>query len=739
MRKFIERPLVPDDLDRVEGKQKVTGTASYAAEYDVPNVHYGVLVNSTISKGKISSINTKDAERALGVVAVVTHINRPQVPAWDNKGEQPPNQRVEGQEFRVFFDDTIYFDRQPIALVIADTFERATYAASLVKATYKKETPSTNIKTKLDQSVTAKQAKDYSRGDKDAWKSAPVKIEAHYSTPFQVHNPMETHAATIVWETPDKVTVYNKTQATKIAQQDIMRTFGLKAENVIVHSPFVGGAFGSSSRVWPEEMAALIGAKKCGKPVKVMLRRDEAFNMVGYRPTSVQHVAIGAQKDGTMIGIQHEAFGSTSQYEKFAERITDPTKALYKCANVTTSYRLVPLDMSTPCWTRGPGETSGSFALESAVDELSYVLQMDPLELRLKNFAEKDPDNSKPWSSNYLKECYTSGAKKFGWENRKPQPMSMQKDGWLLGMGMAAGIYHAGRSPATVRATLRSDGTLLVQTSVADTGPGSATIMTQIAAEAMGIDVRKVEFQWGHSTLPPAPGQFGSQTTASTGSGVYDAVKALQKKIAGMLAGKQDSVFAGSSPEDFSFGDDIILRENGNKLSYNEALKELSVNEIKAEFESKPTEEKEQYSGYSFAAHFVEVLVHPETKVVKMNRVVCAIDAGRVINKKTAASQVYGSMVWGTGIALMEEGILDHRYGRYVNNDFANYHIPVNADICHVDVLFTDKPDPILDPMGAKGLGEIGLVGFAAAVANAVYHATGKRVRDLPITLDKLL
>lgn len=739
MGKFFDGKLVPNDMDRIEGRQKVTGTANYAAEYDVADVHYGMMVNSTIAKGKINSINTRDAERAPGVVAVVTHLNRPRIPFWDNPPEQQGNKRVEGQEFRVFFDDTIYFDRQPIALVIADTFERAIYAASLVKATYKKEAPTTNIKSNLSKAVMAKQAQDYTRGDKDAWQSAPIKIEAQYTTPFQVHNPMETHAATIVWDGPDKVTVYNKTQATKIAQQDIMRTFGLTAENVIVHSPFVGGAFGSSSRVWPEEMAALIGAKKSGKPVKVMLRRDEAFNMVGYRPTSVQHVAIGAQAEGTMVGILHEAFGSTSQYEKFAERITDPTKALYNCANVSTSYRLVPLDMSTPCWTRGPGETSGSFALESAVDELSYALKMDPLDLRLKNFAEKDPWNGKPWSSNYLKECYESGAKKFGWKNRNPQPGSMQKDGWLLGMGMAAGIYHAGRSSATVSATLRSNGTLLVQTSVADTGPGSATIMTQIAAEAMGIDVSKVEFQWGSSTLPPAPGQFGSQTTASTGSGVYDAVKALQKKIAEMLSGKPGWAFSGLPAEDISFAEEMIVDKNGDKVSYGDALNELSVKEVKAEFESKPSEEREQYSGYSFAAHFVEVLVHPETKVVKMNRVVCAVDAGRVINKKTAASQVYGSMVWGTGIALMEEGIIDHRYGRYVNNDFANYHIPVNADICHVDVLFTDKPDPILDPMGAKGLGEIGLVGFAAAVANAVYHATGKRVRDLPITVDKLL
>jgi xanthine dehydrogenase YagR molybdenum-binding subunit len=698
------------------------------------------LVDSTIAKGKIISINTTEAERSPGVVAVLTHLNRPNVPGWETKGGQQGESRVEGQEFRVFYDNTIHFDRQPIALVIADTFERATHAASLVKATYQKEEANTNIKNNLSKAVTARQVQDYNRGDENAWETAPVKIEAKYTTPFQVHNPMEMHAATIVWEATDKVVVYNKTQATKIAQQDIMKAFHLKEENVVVHSPFVGGAFGSSSRVWPEEMAALLGAKKIGKPVKVMLRRDQAFNMVGYRPTSIQKISIGAEKDGTLVGIHHEAFGSTSQYEKFTERIIDPTKALYNCPNVSTTYRLVQLDMSTPCWTRGPGETSGSFALESAIDELSYQLKMDPLELRLKNFAEKDPEKNKPWSSNYLRECYQLGAEKFGWKNRSPLPHSTKKDGWLLGMGMAAGIYHASRSPATASATLRNDGTLLVQTSVADTGPGSATIMAKIAADAMSIDVSKVEFQWGHSTLPPAPGEFGSHTTASTGSGVHDAVKALQKKLASMMADNQDSSFSGSSADDFIFEKEMIrLKTKDVSLSYKDALKELSLDEVKAEFESKPSEEIQEYSGYSFAAHFVEVLVNPDTGVVKVNRVVSAVDAGRVVNKKTATNQVYGSVAWGIGIALMEEGILDHRYGRYVNNDLANYHVPVNADIPNVEVIFPDKPDPILDPMGAKGLGEIGLVGFSAAIANAVYHATGKRIRELPITVDKLI
>ena len=416
-------PSFPD-LDRVEGKVKVTGAAKYAAEYELPDLHYGVLVCSTVAKGKILSINTTAAKKAAGVVDVITHLNRPAVPGWEAKQDSP---RVEGQEFRVFYDGNVYFDRQPVAIVVADTFERATHAASLVKITYQKEAPQTNIKANLSHTTKAKQAKNYIRGDAEAWKAAPVKVEAEFNTPFQVHVPIEMHAAIVHWEAPDKVVLYNKTQATKIAQQDVMKAFELKEDAVTVHAPFVGGAFGSSSRIWPEEMAAILAAKKTGKPVKVMLRRDETFNMVGYRPTSIQKLSIGAQSDGTLVGIKHEAFGSTSQYEKFTERITDPTKALYNCPNLNATYNLVPLDMSTPCWTRGPGETSGSFALESAMDELSYALNMDPLQLRIKNFAEKDPEKGKPWSSNYLRECYEKGASAFGWKDRKLQPQSMKK------------------------------------------------------------------------------------------------------------------------------------------------------------------------------------------------------------------------------------------------------------------------------------------------------------------------
>ena len=736
--KFLQENF--NAVDRIEGKAKVTGSARYAAEYKLENRAYGVLVTSSIAKGRIKTIDSKKAEATAGVLSVLTHLNRPQVPGWDKTANTNQASRVEGQEFRVFYDDKIHFNHQPVALVIADTIERAIQAANLVKVTYEKEQHHTDIFANHSSAIKPKREKNYSRGSKEAFDSSAVKIEVQYTTPIQVHNPLEMHAATVNWNGVDSLTDYNKTQAVKLAQSDIAKAFELKPESIEVSSPFVGGAFGSSSRIWPPEMAAILGAKKVGRPVTVMAARDQVFNMVGYRPASIQKIQIGAETDGTLKSISHSVIGGTSTYEEFAERITDPTKAFYKCENLSTNYKLLPLDMSTPCWTRGPGETSGSFALESAMDELSYALDLNPLALRLKNYADKDPQTGFEWSSNYLKECYRKAAAKFGWDKRNKTPRSMKSGNWLVGMGMSGGIYKADRSEASARVTLRRDGSLLVQSSVADVGPGSATVMAQIAADAFGIDLHRVEFQWGNSLFPKAPGQFGSHTTASVGSAVYDAVKSLQKRMKELAVNNSDTPMISANIDDlFLENGTIVDRKTGKKLSYTELLKQNNLPDLQVTADSKSGSEKEQFSGKSFCAHFVEVLVHPTTGVVKVNRVITAVDAGKIINHKTATSQVYGSIVWGIGISLMEEGLVDHRYGRYVNNNLADYHVPVNADIPDIEVIFIDKPDPIISPVGVKGLGEIGLVGFSAAVANAVYHATGKRIRSLPITADKLL
>ncbi len=735
----VNKASIGAPLNRVDGRAKVTGAAKYAAEYNLPGVAHGVLVTSTIAKGRIATLDTETAEKVPGILAILTYKNAPKVPGYE-AGTDNSQSRVFGQELRVFYDDQILFNNHPVALVIADTLEQATYAASLVKVQYHQEPHQTNTKMTLGKAIKPERPDDYARGVKDAYKTAPVRVEQTYHTPVQVHNPMETHAATAFWEGDDKLTVYNKSQGVKLAQKDLMQLFDLNEENIRLHSPFVGGAFGSSSRIWPQEMAAILGAKKVGRPVKVSLKRQQQFNLVGYRPRSVQTVGIGAAADGTLVGITHQAYGMTSSYEQFTERILHPTKSAYRCPNLTATYRLVPLDVSTPCWTRGPGETSGSFALESAMDELACALKMDPMALRLKNYADTDPETNKPWSSKYQKECYERGAERFGWNKRNPQPRSMRSGEMLVGLGMSSGIYKSERAPAAAHANLSADGTLTIQSGTADTGPGTYTVMTQIASDLTGITPDKIKFELGNSTFPPAPPQFGSHTVTSVGSAVHEVCVTLKGRLGALAINKEGSALYGADETKLVFENATIRLPDGSaRMSYTDVLRQNGLPELELTQEAQSGPEVENFSGKSFCASFVEVHVHPVTGMVRVARVVSAVDAGRVMNHKTAHSQVLGSIIWGVGIALMEDGVIDHRYGRIINNDLAEYYVPVCADTPDIDVIFIDKPDPIIDPMGAKGLGEIGLIGLTAAIANAVYHATGRRIRELPITPDKLL
>jgi xanthine dehydrogenase YagR molybdenum-binding subunit len=735
----VDKVSIGDPMSRVDGRLKVTGGAKYAAEYNLPGVTFGVLVTSTITKGRIASLNTEAAENVPGVLGILTYKNSPKVPGHVS-GTDNTSSRVYGQEFRVFYDDRIAFNNQPVALVIADTLEQATYAASRVVVTYQSEPHQTDIKTSLGKAIKPARPEDYSRGIADAYKTAPVIVEQTYHTPVHVHNPIEPHAATAFWEGDDRLIVYNKSQGVKLSQKDLMKAFNLKEENIQLYSPFVGGAFGSSSRIWPQEMAAILGAKLVGRPVKVALKREQQFNMVGYRPRSVQKMGLGATADGTLVGITHEAYGLTSTYEQFTERILHPTKSSYRCPNLTALYRLVPLDVSTPCWTRGPGETSGSFALESAMDELAYALKMDPMALRLKNYADVDPENNKPWSSKYLKDCYERGADRFGWDKRNPQPRSMRSGEMLVGFGMSSGIYKAERSPASALAKLTVGGKLTIQSATADTGPGTYTVMTQIAADVTGIAPDNITFALGDSSFPQAPPQFGSHTVASVGSAVHEVCMALRQRLGELAIHKEGSALSGVAETDLVFDGATIRSKKGTtRVSFTDILRLNNLPELAVTKEAKSGPEVGAYSGKSFCANFVEVHVHPQTGVVKVTRVVSAIDSGKIMNHKTARSQVLGSVVWSLGMALMEDAVIDHRFGRYVNKDLAEYHVPVCADIPEVEVIMIDKPDPILDPLGAKGLGEIGMIGLPAAIANAVYHATGKRIRELPITPDKLL
>lgn len=740
-RLFFDTDAPIADLDRVDGKAKVTGSAKYSAEYDLPGLTYGVLATSNITKGTIAAIDTKGAENAPGVLAVITHLNAPKVPGYD-EGTNPAKGGAGGKGLKIFNDNIIRFNGQPIALVIADTFERATYAASLIKAQYKKESPHTDLAEamKNDKPLQGDRYKENTRGDKEAWKTASVKVEATYTMPIHVHNPMELHATTVRWDADDRVTVWEKTQGVKSTQQSIMQAFSLPEKNVQVNAQFVGGGFGSALRTWPHTIAAVMGAKKVGKPLKLVLTRPQMFTLVGYRPEAIQKIAIGANPDGKLVGMMHEANAITSTYEAFNEGVVAMTKQLYACPNVSTRYNIYPLDVSTPTWMRGPGEATGSFPLECGLDELAYALNIDPIELRMRNYAETDPENGKPYSSKFLREAYELGADKFGWKKRNPKPASMKEGDWQVGYGMSTGIFGAFRGDAKLSAKLMPDGTLVMQSAVSDSGPGTATAMVQIASDAMGLPTGKVRFELGDSSFPPGPTQGGSSTTATLGAAVSGACVSVKKKLA--EAAKSSSVFGADITMeglDFIKGNVVLRTDDSKRLSYADVMKAAGLPAIEITETSGRNPDMQKYSAYSYSVHFVKVAVHPLTGVVKIARVVTAADAGKIVSEKTAASQMKGGVVGGIGGALMEEGVIDHRYGRWVNNNFADYHIPVHADVPDVEAYFVNKPDPVLNPVGSKGMGEIALIGFAAAVANAVYHATGKRIRELPITPDKLI
>jgi xanthine dehydrogenase YagR molybdenum-binding subunit len=728
-----------DAIDRVDGRLKVTGAAKYAAEFQLPGITYAVLVSGTLTKGHITALDTKQAERAPGVIAVISHLNAPDVPGYVT-GSNPAKPPTGGQPLRVFNSNEIFFNGQPVAMVVADTYERALYASTLVKATCQADQHQTDPEANLTRAAIPHGPRfaDYTRGEADAYRGAPVKVEQQYVIPREVHNPMELHSIIALWNGADKITVYDKTQGVKATQKSIMDAFKLPEENVQVYSQFVGGAFGSGLRTWPHEIAAIMAAKKINKPVKLVLTRPQMFFMVGYRPYTTQKIGLGATPDGKLTGITHEAIAETSSYEEFTEGTVGLSRFLYACPNVTTRYRIVPLDVSTPTWMRGPGEATGSFALESAMDELAYALKLDPLELRLRNHADTDPERNQPWSSKYLKECYQVGADHIGWNKRNPVPGSMRENGWLVGYGMGTGTFSAGRSKATARAKLLANGSLIIQSAASDIGPGTGTAMVQIASDTFGIPRQQVRFDLGDSSYPQAPTQGGSATLSTVGAAVYDVCVALQQKLL-ELAGTNPA-FKNVKPENIVFENGaIVLADHSAKMLYTDILKQQQLPAVEVVHESAAGADARKYSMYSFSVHFVKVLIHPATGVVRVNRVVSVADAGKIVSPKTASSQVIGGVVGGIGMALMEEGLIDHRYGRYVNNNLADYHVPVNADVPSIESLFIDKKDPYTNPMGSKGLGEIALVGIAAAIANAVYHATGKRIRELPITPDKLI
>jgi xanthine dehydrogenase YagR molybdenum-binding subunit len=725
------------DEDRADGLAKVTGKARFTAEHKIPGLVYGVLVGSTIAKGYIKNMILSEAKNAPGVIDIIYYLNCPPVPGY--KIQEGKNVR-NYQGLKVFGNNMIVSNGQPIALVVADTFERAVHAASLVKVQYETEKPETDFEKNKSNALLLKGNDQYSRGEKDAWATADVKLEAEYTIPIETHNPMEMQATIAVWEGDSKLTVYDKSQGPKVVQAELSRMFALEEKNVRVVTEFVGGAFGNALKLWPHVYAAVIAAKKLNRPVKVILNREQMFTMVGYRPQSWQKIGIGASKDGKLTGITHQAFSNTSKYEDFREAIVTGSQFLYECTNVNTSYKMVQMDVNTPVWMRGPGPATGCFGLESALDELSYLLNIDPIELRIINDTTINPQSKLPWTTKYLKECYALGKEKIDWQKRPAVPGTLKEDGMLVGYGMAVGWFWAGRGAATVKAILKQDGKLVLQSAVSDMGPGTSSGMVTIGKEQMGFEAANVKFELGDTDFPNGPMQGGSGSLTAIGTAVMLVCDELKLKLK-ELAIADVAAFNGLKPEEIKYEQGVLFAEKDKSISISfiELLKQTNKTDLQVTKSSGGFNERSKYEAHSFSVHFVKLHVHPVTGVIKLKHMVSTADAGKIINEKTARSQMVGGAVGGIGMAMTEETLLDHRYGRYINANFVDYHVPVHADAPPMDILFVNKPDNIISPTGAKGIGEIALIGVAPAIINAVYNATGKRVRDLPVTPDKLI
>jgi xanthine dehydrogenase YagR molybdenum-binding subunit len=742
------KQAVGTPMSRVDGRLKVTGGARYAAEFQVQDVAYGVLVLSTVAKGQVTKIDTAAAEKAPGVLAVITHRNAGKV-VLPEKAKALVDPKV-GRPLQPFQDNQVRYHGQPIAVVVADSFERATHAATLVRATYDEAKAVLDFADaaarrftphEIETDRATKKSPHYQRGEPDkAFADAPVKIEATYSHPDEYHNPMELHATVAAWD-GNKLTLYDKTQWVDNVQQQVAAAFGLDKDDVRVVSPFVGGAFGSALRAWVHVFIAALAAKHVRRPVKLVLTRAQQYVVPGYRPRTVQKVALGATKDGKVTAIRHEATAQTSTFEEYTESTLNPTRFLYACPNVATRYYLAALNVNTPASMRAPGEATGTYALECALDELAYALKMDPLQLRLVNHADQDLEKHLPWSSKSLKECYQKAAEKFGWAQRKPEPRSMRDGRLLVGWGMATATWPTLRLPATVLVRVLADGSAQVRTAASDIGPGTYVVMTQIAADALGLPVERVKFELGDSKMPRAPVEGGSMTVASVGSAVHEAALAARHKLLALASADDGSPLHKAEADGVAAADGrlFLKKEPERGATYADILKRHRQESVEVTQESKPGEEQKKFSMHAFGAQFVEVRVDPDFGTVRVARVVSAFAAGRIINPKTAHSQAIGGIVGGLGMALLEEAIRDRRNGRVVNANLEQYVVPVNADVPQLDAFFVDEVDRHVNPIGAKGLAELSLVGVAPAVANAVYHATGKRIRDLPITPDKLL
>jgi xanthine dehydrogenase YagR molybdenum-binding subunit len=715
---------------RYDGRLKVTGAAKYAAEFPVKDVVYGYIVQATIPSGTIASIDDTTAAHASGVLAVVT-----------------PNNNVQ-----VLQDNHVLYNGQPIAVVVARSLPEAMHAATLVRINYN-PTPA-----RLDFDALLKDARPPKRngvawepgtsplppganrrGDIEAaFAKAAVTIDQTYNTPIQNHNPMEPHASIASWEN-GKLKVYDSTQGITGERQNLVHAFGLQPDDVRVECPYVGGGFGSKGSVWSHVLLAAMAAKVVQRPVKIAITREQMFGPVGSRPNTRQHIKLGADSSGKILATQHDVHVYTSMFADFVEGSANQTNMLYASETLSTNHRLVEMNLGMGTFQRAPGEATGTLAFEIALDELAEKLNMDPIQLRLANYAEEDPSKNLPWSSKHLRECYADAAERFNWARRKPTPGQVREGNKLIGYGMATATYGAGRGTSNAIVRILPSGRVWVGCGTQDLGTGTYTIMAQAAAMGLGIDPSLVDVQLGDTTLPRSGGSGGSTTAASVCPAVYEAAVEVKRKLIDLACNDSASPLHLASADMVTTRDGVLFTKTfPTKSEPFAAVLTRSGAPLEATATAEP-KDRNAFSFHSWGAVFAEVAVDADTRMVQVRRVVGTYDIGTLMNNKTGINQLQGGIAWGISFALLEEAHIDPNHGLTVNRNIAEYHVPVNADIGEIDVVCLNIPDYHISPLGARGIGEIGITGAAAAVANAVYNATGKRVRDFPITVDKLM
>ncbi|PVM88568.1 xanthine dehydrogenase family protein molybdopterin-binding subunit [Caulobacter endophyticus] len=727
-------------VTRIDGPLKVAGAAPFAAEFPLEGMVYAAVVHSVVARGRIAELDVTAAEAAAGVVAVMTWRNAPRLKAPPVFLSDP--KAASGDNLPVMQDDEIHWNGQPIALVLAETQEQADHAKSLVRATYHAAPAVTDIEAAKAEGtkpgVFMGQPLHNKIGDaEEALAAAPVAVDATYTTPGHNHNAIELHAVTAYWR-DGTLRLHDATQAVSHTAWTMAKMFGIDEKQVVVTSPFVGGGFGGKT-LWQHQVLAACASQLTGRPVRLALSRESVYRMVGGRAPTEQRVALGADRDGRLKALIHRGVTPKTATNVMPEPFILPTRSAYASETMLLDVQVVELDMLANTFMRAPGESVGTFALESALDELAHALSMDPIELRLRNEPEKDPTLGLPFSSRHIDEAWRAGSERFGWSRRNRTPGATREGEWLIGVGCATATYPYYRMPGgAARLTLTRDGRASVDIAAHEMGMGTATAQTQVTAERLGLPLEAVTFNYGDSTLPGLVLAGGSQQTASIGASVIAAHRALVKELL-KLAGN-DSVLAGLDADEVGGHDGGLCKLDDPERceSYASILNRAGRDSVVVEAEPPMPLETQHWSMHSHGAMFCEVRVNTVTGEVRISRFLGSFDCGRILNAKTAASQFRGGIIMGLGLALMEETQFDPRKGRIMNPSLAEYHLPVHMDVPQIDVMWTDIPDPHA-PMGAHGVGEIGITGTGAAVANAIFNATGKRIRDLPITLDKLL